>query len=160
MLSKSFQLLLLMAISATPVSAQIDRARAEPYADYSRYFSETVKYAEQKDRDGALQASDNLRKAFGAMFGFSQDVPSNLNAGNLRELGSQAQAFVDAMKDFSGKLQNLQDKLKKTGEDYSSELSSLKSSNDALKEKFNVIWGNLQLAGKALKAACMQGCIP
>jgi hypothetical protein len=145
---------------AAPVSAQIDRARADPYSDFIRYFNETGKYADARDRDNALKASDDLRKALGAMFGFSQDAPSRLNEGNLRDLGSQAQAFVDAMKDFSGRLQNLQDKLKRITEDYSSELSSLRSSFDNLKEKFNLIWGNLQLAGKALKAACMQGCIP
>lgn len=155
---KSFQLLLLVVIGVTAVPAQIDRARDAPYSDLNRYFDETVKAAEQKDRDGALRASSDMRKALGAIFGFSQDAPSRLNDGNLRELASQAQAFVEVTKDLSGKLQNLEDKLKRTGEDYSSELSSLKSSHSAFKESFNVIWGNLQLAGKALKAACMQGC--
>lgn len=160
MLSKSFQLLLLVVISATAVSAQIDRARADPYADFTRYFNDTVKYAEQQNRDGALQSSDEMAKALNAMFDFSKDVPGRLNDGNLRELGSQAQEFLDAIQNFRNKGSNLQDKLKKTGESYSSEVSDLKSSYETLKDKFNVIWGNLQLAGKALKAARMQGCIP
>ncbi|HEX8843306.1 MAG TPA: hypothetical protein VF791_01490 [Pyrinomonadaceae bacterium] len=158
MLRKSFQLLLLVAITATVASAQIDRARDAPFADLIRYFNDTVKYAEQKDRDSALQASNDMRKALGAIFAFSQDAPGRLNDGNLRDLGSQAQAFVDATKDLSGRLESLQDKLKRTGEDYSSELSNLKSSYETFKDKFNVIWGNLQLAGRALKAACMSGC--
>ena len=160
MLLKSFQLLMLVAVTATAASAQIDRARADPYSDFTRYFNDTVKYAEQKDRDGALQASDDMAKALNAMFDFSKDAPGNLKDGNLRELGDQAQAFLDAIQDFRNDGSRLQDKLKRTQEDYSSELSSLKSSYDKLKDKFNIIWGNLQLAGKALKAACMQGCIP
>ena len=151
-------LTLVFAVGSSGASAQIDRARADPYADLTRYYNDMLKYADSKDRDDALKSSDDLRKALGAMIGFSIDVPGRLSDGNLRDLASQAQAFVDSMKDFSSRLQNLQDKLKSTGEDYSSEVSSLKSSYDTLKEKFNVIWGNLQLAGKALKAACMQGC--
>jgi len=160
MLSKSFQLLLLVALAATAATAQIDRARADPYADFTRYFNDTVKYAEQKDRDNALKASDDMARALNAMFDFSKDAPSNLKDGNLRDLGDQAQAFLDAIQAFRNDGSRLQDKLKRTQEDFSSELSSLKGSYDKVKEKFNTIWGNLQLAGKALKAACMQGCIP
>lgn len=160
MLSKSFQLLLLVALTATAASAQIDRARADPYADFTRYFNDMVKYAEQKDRDAALRSSDDMARALNAMFDFSKDAPGRLNDGNLRDLGSQAQAFLDSISDFRNRGSYLQDKLKRTGEDYSSELSNIKSSYENLKEKFNVIWGNLQLAGRALKAACMQGCIP
>jgi len=154
LLSKWLVLLPLASLSAGLASAQIDRARAEPYSDLVKYYNDTIKYAESKDRDNALKSCDDMRKALGAVFGFSQDAPSRLNDGNLRDLGSQAQAFVDATKDLSGRLQNLQDKLKRTGEDYSSELSSLKSSYDTFKDKFNVIWENLQRAGKALKVAC------
>jgi hypothetical protein len=160
MLRKSFQVLLLVAASAVTVSAQIDQARGTPHEDFIRYFNETVKYAEQKDRDSALQASDELRKALGKINGYSVDVPGRLNDGNLRDLGSQAQEFLEAIKNFRERLQSLQDKLKRTGEDYSSELSNLKSSNDTFKEKFNKIWGGLLDAGKALKAACGSGCIP
>ncbi|MEW6128781.1 MAG: hypothetical protein AB1757_17220 [Acidobacteriota bacterium] len=161
MILKSLQLLLLFMVSAITVSAQLDRARADPYADFKRYYDDTVKYAEQKDRDSALKASNDLReRALAAISGLSQDAPSRLNDGNLRDLANQAQAFIEAIRDFSGRLQNLQDKLKRTGEDYSSEVSSLKSSYDNFNEKFNIIWTNLQLAGRALKAACMQGCIP
>lgn len=155
LLSKWFVLLPLAALSASAVSAQIDRARAEPYSDLINYYNDTVKNAESKDRDSALKSADDMRKALGAVFAFSQDAPNRLNDGNLRDLASQAQAFVDATKDLSGRLQNLQEKLQRTGEDYSSELSSLKSSYDNFKDKFNVIWENLQRAGKALKAACM-----
>src|SRR5689334_3235609 len=140
--SKSFQLSLLVIIGVTAVSAQIDRARAEPYSDLNRYLEETVKAAEQKDRDGALRAASDMRKALGAINGFSVDVPSRLNDGNLRDLASQAQTFIEAIKDLSSKLQNMEDKLKRTGEDYSSELSGLKSSHSTFKEKFDVIWEN------------------
>lgn len=160
MIVKALQLLLLVAITAITASAQIDRARADPYADFTRYFNDTVRYAESKDRDSALNASNDMAKALNAMFDFSKDAPGQLNDGGLRELGSQAQSFLDAIQDFRNRGSSLQDKLKRTGEDYSSEVSNLKSSYDTLKDKFNVIWGNLQLAGRALKAACMQGCIP
>lgn len=80
--------LVLMALPVTRVSAQIDRARAAPYSDFNRYFGDTVKYAEQKDRNAALTSAEDLRKALGAMFGFSQDVPRSLSDGNLRELVS------------------------------------------------------------------------
>jgi hypothetical protein len=160
MMARTLQLAILVACSAFVVSAQIDRARADPYADFTRYYNDTVKYAEQKDRDAALRAADDLRKALGAINGFSADVAGNLNNGNLRELAGQASSFTDAIKDFSSRLESLQDKLKRTGEDYSSEISNLKSSNENFKDKFNIIWGNLQAAGRALKLACMQGCIP
>src|SRR5262245_25647018 len=123
MLSTFIQVVLAITVLATTVFAQIDRARDAPYADFIRYHNDVVKYAEQKDRDGALKASADLRKGLGAMFGFSQDVPKYLNDGNLRELASQAQSFLDTMKDYSGKLNSLEEKLKRTGEDYSSELS-------------------------------------
>jgi len=159
-------LLLLVVGVATSASAQIDRARDAPFGDFTSYFNTTVKYAEEKNRDAALNASNDMAKALNAIFDFSKDAPGRLNDGNLRELGSQAQAFLDAISDFRNRGSYLQDKLKRTGEDYSSELSYLKSSYNALKEKFNVLWGNLQTKGlelskqyAALKAACMVGCI-
>lgn len=151
---------MLVVSTATVGSAQIDRARDAPYADFTRYFNDTIKYAEQQNRDGALQSSNEMAKALNVMFDFSKDAPGRLNDGSLRELGSQAQEFLDAIQNFRNKGSNLQDKLKRTGESYSSEVSDLKSSYETLKEKFNVIWGNLQLAGRALKSVCMQGCIP
>ena len=159
MASRSALLLALtLVLCWSAASAQIDRARAEPYADLIRYYNDMLKYAEAKNRDDALKSSDDLRKALGAMVAFSVDVPGKLSDGNLRDLASQAQAFLDSLKDFSGRLQNLQDKLRRTGEDYSSEVSSLKSSYDTMKDKFNTVFSNLVLAGKALKAACMAGC--
>src|SRR5262249_51771673 len=127
------------------------RARAEPYSDLTKYYNDMVKYAESKDRDSALKSADDMRKALGAVFGFSQDAPSRLTDGNLRDLAGRAQTFVDATKDLSGRLQNLQEKLKRTGEDYSSELSSLKDSYGNFKEKFNIIYENRNVLAKCLK---------
>jgi hypothetical protein len=157
---RSLHVLLLITVPASAAFAQIDRARDAPYADFIRYHNDVVKYAEGKDRTSAVTAIADLRRAFGAVFGFSQDVPRHLSDGNLRDLSSQAQAFVDALKDYSGKLQSLEDRLKRIDESYSSELSSLNSSRDNVREKFNVIWESLQRAGKAVKASCMSGCVP
>jgi len=149
-------MLLILAVHASVAAAQIDRARAEPYADFFRYYSETVKFAEQKDRDAALRSSDDMAKALNAMFDFSKDAPGKLNDANLRDLGSQAQAFLDAIQDFRNRGSSLQDKLKRTGEDYSSELGNLKSAYDTLKDRFNSIYEALVRAGPGLKAACMK----
>jgi hypothetical protein len=160
MLTKFFGVLLLLAVTALTASAQLDQARGGPYGDFTSKFNDMVRYAEQKDRDAALSASDEMARALNSMFDYSKDVPGRLNDGGLRELASQAQAFMDSIQEFRNRGSALQDKLKRTGEDYSSELSNIKSAMDSLKEKFNTIWGNLQLAGRALKAACSSGCIP
>jgi deoxyribodipyrimidine photolyase len=160
MRSWSRHAMLLLALTSIPlsVSAQIDRARGEVYADFTRYYNEMVKYAEDEKRDEALKSSDDMAKALQGMFDVSKDAPSRLNDAGLRDLGSQAQAFLDAIQSFRNRGSNFQDKLKRVGESYSSELSDLKSAFDKLRETFNVLWGNLQRAGQGVKAVCERGC--
>ena len=154
MLTKIFTLLILLAVTTLTASAQIDKARATSQNDFKTKFDEMVRYAEQKDRDAALRSSDEMARLLQTMFDYAKDVPGRLNDGGLRDLGSQAQAFVDSILEFRNRASALQDKLKRTGEDYSSELSNIKSALDNMRDKVNTIWLNLNLAGRGLKAAC------
>lgn len=157
---------LLLVITVSAAVAQIDRARDAPFADFTKYYNATIKYAEKGDRDSALESSVDMAKALNAMFDFSKDIPSKLNDAKLGKLASQTQSFLRAINDFRDKGSRLQDKLKSVGSDYKSEVSALKSEYGKLKDKFNELWRNFQATGeqvsrmyKAIQATCMRGCL-
>jgi|KBSSwiStaDraftv2_1062776.scaffolds.fasta_scaffold236823_2 hypothetical protein len=139
---------------ASPLHAQIDRARDEPHRDLKKYYDETVKNVESNNRDAARQSIADLTKAARAIQDFSKDAPGKLSDGNLRDLASKAKDFVDSNQRLIERLQQLYDKVGKVGESPSSELSSMKSEYDNFLSKFNDVWADLQRAGAALKAAC------
>ena len=161
----AFAFLLAMA-SATKVFAQVDRARGEPFADFTKYYNQVVSSAEQNQRDKALEAMTDMGKALNAIFDFSKDAPGKLKEGNLPELGSKAEEFLRSINDFRDKGSSLLNKVRAVGESYSSELSAFKSANETLRSKFNSLWEGLQTSGKdvsakyeAIKATCMVGCL-
>jgi len=172
-----FLLPLFFVITATApaLAAQIDRARGgnsepadgSPWGQFYKYYRETVTYADQNNRDAALQSSNEMAKALNAVFDFTKDIPSRLNANNLRDLGSRSEEFLAAIRQFRDSESSLQDKLKRGGESYSSELSSFRNAFATLNAKFIGLWGGFQDAGKdiggkyeAIKATCMVGCLP
>jgi len=165
-LTKFVPTVFLLVTIGHPAFAQIDRARDAPFADFTRNYGETIKYAEKGDRDSALEASNDMAKALNAIFDFSKNIPSKLNDAKLSKLASKAQDFLRTIKDFRDKGSRLQDKLKSVGSDYKSEVSALKSEYRDLKDDFNDLWRSFQVTGKqvnrmyeAIKTTCMRGCL-
>ena len=154
MRSKSVGAFLMVMAFGSSLIAQVDRARDEPHRDLKKYYEETVKYVEQGNRDAARQSIADLTKTARAILQLSEDVPSRLNDGNLRDLASKAQQFVESDKKLIERLQQLYAKVEKVGESMSSELSSMKSEYETFTNKFNELWADLQRAGAALKASC------
>ena len=160
-------LLPLMAMSATTLFAQIDRARDGPWPDFAKYYSEAATYGDQNQRDAAVKSMQDMSKALDAVEEFTDDIPSRLNASNLRDLAAEAQEFLNAIKDFRGKASSLQQKLGTADESLSSDLSAFRSAWDVVNAKYTALWVSFQNTGKdiggkyeALKATCTGGCLP
>jgi hypothetical protein len=160
-------LLSLMVTSASTLFAQIDRARDGPWPDAAKYYSETASAADQNQREAAGKSMQDMLKALDAVEEFTKDIPSLLSTSNLRELGGEAQEFLNAIKDFRGKASSLQQKLGTPDESLSSDLSAFRSGWDVVNAKYTVLWVDFQNTGKdiggkyaALKATCTRGCLP
>ena len=158
---------LLFVMAVSPAIAQIDKARDQFLGDFKSYYDKMVSFAEREQRDSAYKASEDMEDAFDAMYNFSLDIPQKLNDNNLRELGSEAQEFIDAMNSFKEKAGTLRGKLLKVGEDYGAELSDVKREYANVQGKFNLLWLNFQKTGKdignkhkAIKQTCTSGCLP
>jgi len=157
--------LAMLAFIPDSASAQIDRARGEVYADFTNTYNVVVQSARNENRDTAIRALlENSQKLTG-MLQVAGDAPGKLNDGDLRELASDAQKFVDSMGKYRDRSSSLMEKLKRGGEDYRSELSSFEEAFNELKERFNTLWGNVQREGQALarkskglKAVCERDC--
>lgn len=159
--------LFLFVTAVSPAIAQIDKARDQFLGDFKSYYDKMVSFAEREQRDSAYKASEDMEKAFDAMYNFSLNIPQKLNNNNLRELGSEAQGFIDAMNSFKEKAAILRVKLLKVGEDYGAELSDVKREYANVQNKFNGLWLNFQKTGKdvgnkyeAIKQTCTSGCLP
>jgi cell shape-determining protein MreC len=94
-------------------------------------------------------------------------IPRKLHDQNLRALGDETEDFLNDLGEFRNKGSRLQEKLKKVGEDYRSELSALKSEYSKVKKLFDDLWVSFRKTGKdiggkykALKETCTRGCLP
>ena len=160
LLFKSFQLLLMVMISATAASAQFDRAKDEPLRDVRKYYEEVLRYAEQGNRDSAKASLYSLLeddKALDTLIEFTKDVPGQLNDGGLREIADKAKVFLETAIIFRNVGGNLREKINRVGENYSSELSTFKDKHDDFERRFAEFNEALLRATGAIKKAC-PGC--
>lgn len=139
---------------ASSLHAQIDQARADPYGEFIRYYNETVKYAEDEKLAAAMNSTLLMAKALTTIYEKTGALPDQLEKGNLEDLAEQAEEFLESIQEFRNCATRFLEKIKITGQSYSSELSAMEDAYDELKEKFNLVYGNIELAARALKAAC------
>jgi hypothetical protein len=58
-----YALTFLFLVTAAPAAfAQIDKAKAGPLADFTKYYKETVNFAEKNQRDSALWHSEKAAR--------------------------------------------------------------------------------------------------
>jgi hypothetical protein len=158
---------LLVFLLGVAASAQFDRVKADPLKDIRTNVEATVRALEAStpDRDKATEALLQVAKALTFSKEVTRDVPGWLNEGGLSNEASRVKEFVDVMQSLQDRAAYLQDKAKRVGEGFSSELSSFKSAFSEFERKYaDANEAMLRAAGRinkemaAMKRAC-PGCL-